>query len=311
MSSHYFNNLFTNFFIPSRGMDFLSCLNENESSESEFPLNDDVHIQKYEALKEINDDYYNTHMASKIFENHFDLLSNGEENKKEFNELIIGDINNSINIENIINSTPFSRNLENKEKKRYFEVVYPTKESLFTNDKNNNKKKVLFLKRKRFKFRRRRIDNTDNIRKKIKRGFFNVTLIAILNEKLKNIGSHKYFEKFPPFFVVDIDRQRNKKIFEMTLKDIFENKKLYEREKKRGLNNYLHNLKAVQSEDVKNNEEFKIILNKTITELFEEYINSDEFKIGEINRLKKKKMNDDYINRYIYLANHLIEFFSK
>ena len=32
-----------------------------------------------------------------------------------------------------------------------------------------------------------------------------------------------------------------------------------------------------------------MILNKTIGELYEEYINSDEFKISEINRLKKIK----------------------
>jgi hypothetical protein len=81
--------------------------------------------------------------------------------------------------------------------------------------------------------------------------------------------------------------------------------------KKSGLNNYLHNLQVIQSEDVKENEEFKIILNKTVRELYEEYINSDEFKIEEINRLKKKNSKDEYINSYIYFSNHLIEFFSK
>ena len=72
-----------------------------------------------------------------------------------------------------------------------------------------------------------------------------------------------------------------------------------------------HNLQVIQSEDVKENEEFKIILNKTVRELYEEYINSDEFKIEEINRLKKKNSKDEYINSYIYFSNHLIEFFSK
>ena len=67
----------------------------------------------------------------------------------------------------------------------------------------------------------------------------------------------------------------------------------------------------VQSEDIKENEEFKVILNKTVRELYAEYINSDEFKIGEINRLKKKNSNDDYINSYIYFSRHLLEFFSK
>ena len=97
----------------------------------------------------------------------------------------------------------------------------------------------------------------------------------------------------------------------MTLKEILETKKIYRLEKKSGLNNYLHNLKVVQSEDIKENEEFKVILNKTVRELYAEYINSDEFKIGEINRLKKKNSNDDYINSYIYFSRHLLEFFSK
>ena len=33
-----------------------------------------------------------------------------------------------------------------------------------------------------------------------------------------------------------------------------------------------------------------MIMNKTIRELYEEYINSDEFKINEINRLKNNKI---------------------
>ena len=52
-------------------------------------------------------------------------------------------------------------------------------------------------------------------------------------------------------------------------------------------------------------------MNKTIGELYKEYINSDEFKINEINRLKNNKMQDEYIAKYISLAKNLIEFFSK
>ena len=55
---------------------------------------------------------------------------------------------------------------------------------------------------------------------------------------------------------------------------------------------YLHNMKIFEDEEIKENEEFKIILNENISELYEEYINSDEFKISEINKLKKYKMQD-------------------
>ena len=313
MFSCYFKNIISNYCVPCADMDLLPYFKENTSLQSEDPIKDDSYFPKEESLIEINDDFSSL-LSSKQFENPLAIPSNEEEGSKEFIDLIIGDINNSIDIESKKDSLPCCENLEKEGKKRYFQVVYPIKESLFTNAKKNNnynKKQEFFLKRKRLQFRRQRMDNKDNIRKKIKRGFFNATLTCLLNEKLKSIGSSKYFMKFPQYFVVDIDRGRNKKVFSMTLKEIFEKKELYKREIKRGLNNYLHNFKVVQNEDIKNNEEFKIILNKTIRELYEEYINSDEFKIREINRLKKKNMKDDYLKRYIYLANHLFEFFSK
>ena len=160
-------------------------------------------------------------------------------------------------------------------------------------------------------FRRQRKDNVDNIRRKIKRGFFNVSLIYKLNEKLKNIGSNKYFEKFPPHFVSDIDKKRNKKIFGMTLSELFLNKEIYNSEKKNGLNNYLHNMKVAKNKEIYDNIEFRNIMERTVGELYEEYINSYEFKTLEINRLKNDKMEDDYVDRYIYIANHLVEFFSQ
>ena len=116
--------------------------------------------------------------------------------------------------------------------------------------------------------------------------------------------------RFPQFFCCDVERKRNNKILDMKLREIFETKELYLNEKKVGLNNYKHNLKVVQSEEIMENKEFKKIMNKTFSELYEEYINSDDFKIGEIKRLKRKKMKEEYIQRYIIIAKALIKFFS-
>ena len=69
----------------------------------------------------------------------------------------------------------------------------------------------------------------------------------------------------------------------MTLQEIFESKEIYLFKDKVTSDNYLHNIKVVQNEEIKENEKFKIIFNKTIRELYEEYINSDEFRISEIN----------------------------
>jgi hypothetical protein len=204
-----------------------------------------------------------------------------------------------------------------KDKKKYFNVIYPHNDSLFNKtDKEDinlitEKDEINFLGNKRLSYRRQRKDNKDNIRTKIKRGFFNSALINKLNDKLKSIGSTKYFMKFPQNFVSDISQKRNKEIVNMTLKEIFEKKELYKQENEIGFENYLHNLKVIQSEIIKENSEFKKILNKTFRELYEEYINSDEFKIGEIGRLKEHKMEDDYIKKYIYLSRELIDFFNQ
>ena len=193
-------------------------------------------------------------------------------------------------------------------------LIILEKVNLFTNIEKNSllaKSGEEMLRRKRFQDRRPRKENQDNIRKKIKRGFFNNGLIKKLNEKLKSIGSKKYLRKFPQHFVSDVNQKRNKELFNMTLREIFENKQLYINEDKEGFRNYLNNLKVIQSEEIKENEELKIIFNKTVNELYEEYINSDEFNIIEINRLKEKKMQDDYIKRYINLARYLILFFTQ
>ena len=189
---------------------------------------------------------------------------------------------------------------------KIFDVIYPKNISLFTLLENNSSSKdVTFLKRKREKIKIRRRKNNDNIRKKIKRGFFNFALIKKLGEKLRSIGSRLNFGKSRQKFISNITKETNKVLIDMTLLEIFEKEELYEKDD----SNYKHNLKVVKSEDVQDNAEFKSILNKKYSELFEEYINSKEFE-DEIERLKEKKMEDDYIKIYINLAKHFIEYFS-
>jgi len=204
---------------------------------------------------------------------------------------------------------------EKKAKKALiFKIDYCPKNSLFTKTKVNNilveeEKENRFINSKRTTTRRKRMENKDNIRKKIKRGFLNYTLIKKLNEKLKQIGSKTYFEKFPQFFSSDVDQKRNKKILNMILGEIFYHKELYVNENKKGLDNFKHNLKVIQSEEIQNSKIFKNILNKTFMQLYEEYLNSNEFNICEINRLKDNNMDDAYIRRYKVIAKDLMKFF--
>ena len=174
---------------------------------------------------------------------------------------------------------------------------------------DKEKEKENFLGKKRAERQRKRKKDKDDMRVKIKRAFYNISLRNKLNGGLKSIGSKKYFEKFPKHLASDANKKRNKEILDMTLNQIFEKKELYIYEDDCGKAKFLHNLKTVQNEEIKQSEVMQKILNKTFRELYEGYINSDEFKIDEIKRLKKTN-GDEYIKKYKDLAENLIEFFS-
>ena len=206
------------------------------------------------------------------------------------------------------NTFPCNEEKNESNKIKIFDVIYREQISLFTNiEKDLIINEQNYIKRKRNITRRRRRDNKDNMRKKIKRGFLNNSLIPKINLLLKSSGNILYFEKFPQNFVSNISRKINNKLINMTLKEIFERKELYE---DKDINNYNHNLTVIKSEEIQECDELNIILNKKYCELFEEYINSKEFQIDEINRLKNKDMNDEYIEKYLFLAKHFTDFFN-
>ena len=155
---------------------------------------------------------------------------------------------------------------------------------------------------------KRRRENQDNIRKKLKTVFFNTFLRKKINEILNNKHSRLYFEKFPISFVNDIRKNTNKDVIDKTLLEIILNKELYS---ENDLSNYNHNIKVVENKEVKQIGELKKILNKTFREIFEEFINSKEFNIDEINRLKNNNLDNIYIERYIYQSKHFIEYFAE
>ena len=228
-----------------------------------------------------------------------------------------------------------NHNVLNKYKKKFvikkkplFKVKPPKRNKLKNSAKNSfdsikEDDKKIFLGKKREK----RKDDLDNIRSKIKRNFINSDIIGQLNELIKKIWNINKLCKFPGHLVRDVNKKRNQIVFGMTLLEFFEKKELYilktksveqsekiqkyyEKQNKNIMKKYEQNLKIIHSDQIKENEEFQKILNKKIHQLYEEYINSPEFKIVEINRLKQNKCDDNYINMYIYLAQDLIKFFS-
>ena len=255
--------------------------------------------EQYNKLKHLNDEYSIGLTTPSIFEkNTFDIL---DENNKEKQKL-----------------EPIAqiKELSDNKKKGIFKIIYPEKVSLFTNMDNNFEFKEevdenktednLFIRKKM-----PRKENKDNIRRKIKRSFFNKYVIPKLNMILKNNGSNLYFMRLPQSFVSDICIKNNKKVINMTLSEIFLNEEININNTNKDLTNYFHNLKVINNMDIKENKEFQKILNMKFYELFNEYLNSVEFQIDEINRLKKKKFENSFINRYISISKNFIDFFSK
>lgn len=202
-------------------------------------------------------------------------------------------------------------------KKRIFKVIYPDKISLFTdlNDRELmfNTDKYNFVKRTKSKIKMNRYKQKDNMRKMIKRRFINTYLKNALNERLVEAGFNSVFEYLPQCFVGNVIQKKEKMLLNKTLIYIFEKKELYDQN---NLANYYHNIKILEQIKKEGNPELKKILNKKYSEIFEEYVNSKEFNEGEINRLKssknKKQIKDEYyIEKYIHLAKHYIEFCSK
>ena len=289
----FFASLFN--FIPDlENMDSFPIFEEDDSIEFDTPFNFNFSSKN----KDINDQS-NISNSSEPSEN--PLLPIDEEEDNYIS-------NKFMKIKGEINAQNRQQNI--KEKNPIFRAIYPMKDSFF---KESNllfaDEEEIFLGRKRGQKKRKRKENADNIRIKAKRAFFNNVIYKALNKLLKNIGSIQYFEKFPNKFTGDVNKKTNKCIVNMSLREIIVNKDLYKRENQKGFNQYLHNLNIVESEEIKANKEFKKILDKTFGELYENYINSDEFLIDEINRLKKEKMSNLYIERYKGFCKQLISFF--
>ena len=227
-------------------------------------------------------------------------------------ELSLDEEDISIQTRPFMNEYPINLNNSSQEscsKDKLFDIILPKSTPIFSKLENDSSTDDgIFLERKRYSIKRRRRENKDNIRKKIKRGFLNNALINKINTIIKSNRGKLCFKRFQQHFVSDVAKKSNKVLLNMTLKEIFEKKEIYDTKE---LKFYYHNLKLIQSEEIFENEELKNILNKKYCELYDEYLNSKEFMHDEIKRLKNNKMEDSYIKRYIYLARNFINFINE
>ena len=217
-----------------------------------------------------------------------------------------------------LDETEEEKNLDQfnkKDKKKIFDVIYPEKNNkiLTENEINSNPLDLFesfdFNKKTRSKVKQRRFTNQDNMRRVIKRRFTNTYLKNKFNKKLKKAGYKKFIECFPQEFAGNVTREINSSIINMTFGQILTDKSIYSGKK---LYQYENNLEIVNLIKKDQNSDLNEMLNKKFSELFEEYLNSDEFKIGEIQRLLNatKPKSGNYIQKYKYLARNLINFFT-
>ena len=177
-----------------------------------------------------------------------------------------------------------NKNEAESEKKDLFTVLYPKK--IFSSLYKRKLTKKIILKNIKL----------DNIRLRIIRGFFNKYLITLFHKILLKNKSHLFFEKFPQKFLMKVIKRSNKEIVNMTLEEIIV--------KEMGLINMHYNYILMKNSYIK---ELKEVLNKKISDLFQEYLDSNEFN-AEINRLKNS-VDNKYIKQYKYLAEKFIESF--
>ena len=209
------------------------------------------------------------------------------------------------------------KNLENlyfmkdiKKKIELFRTI-KSKNTLFTRAKEDLLEKYLtgidFSKKIRSSKKLPNFKQKHYIRVSIKRTFMNTYLLTALNKKLEEVEFNTFFEKFPQSIVSNVAKDFNKNLLNMRLKDIFKKEELYNVKDR---TNFECNLRIVDKIEKEGNPELNVILNRKLRCLFEEYLNSEELGIDEINRLKNSKVEKDeyFIEKYIFLAKHFIEF---
>ena len=229
------------------------------------------------------------------------------------------------------NEKLISYDIINKPKK-IFKEIYP-EIHLFEKAEISNIDEIIptyskydFSKRRRSKIKLPKYLQKHNILVKMKTVAINTYILNALNKKAKEAG-YDQFGKLPPRFVKNVTKGLMKVFMQKTLGQILKERETYaKKEKTQGQTpkekekdtkepentNFFQNSKIVDQIEKGENSELILILNTKICHLFDEYLNSKDFFITEINRLKTKtskiKKDDYYLAKHIYLSRHWKQF---
>ena len=155
----------------------------------------------------------------------------------------------------------------------------------------------------------------DNMRKKIKVNFSNCYLRKKMNDQLQDPESKKQnlkFAKWSQFFVTNYYKEHNRIFLNQTFRDYILDDSFKKGKKPIPLDfaNYENNYKILTYLENKNsnNSELNITLHMKIKDLFNEYLQSDEYK-NSVEDLINNEKDEIYIDIYERVANDFINYY--
>ncbi len=185
--------------------------------------------------------------------------------------------------------------------------LYKYNPNLFIDNNSENKNFIQSKrgreKKKKNKKKTHEKDSKDNIRRKIKTHFFDF-IIEHVNKKLKEVNELKQIV-FLPISYKEKEKSTKKGFkehFERNIGDILQLNVLGSIKEKE------YNLKLYKILQLEKKEEFEDILKMKTHKFYKDiFLSSDYFK-KDINLLLNKDYSEDYVEKYISLANDLLNF---
>ena len=232
---------------------------------------------------------------------------NNETNILENNNLSNSSSSQSTNKSSVLNVSKSNNQLNNNPN----ETLTPPKQT----EENNNDFTPKKIKRKRSKSKtktpktKNRLKfKPEGIRKKIK-SRLHKKLKTIYNEKLKKSNSLMFFDFLPQSFITDVSINNNKAYLKLTMRNLLTKifgTRAKDKEKLSINKKVLQYLDA--NPDIKIESGVDKFLDSTYKDIIQEYVEGNLFE-EDLNKLREEKESEEYIEKYNYIAKHLIEFY--
>ena len=150
----------------------------------------------------------------------------------------------------------------------------------------------------------------DSIRKKIK-SRTHKHLRNLLNEYLRKAKSKMIFDYFPQSFVSNVKININKSVLNLTLRELYLKEfKGLAKDKEKEINNKKVIYYLEKNKDIGTHSGVEKLLNYKYKDILKLYFNSELFK-KDLSRLKDEGEDDEYINKYKFLALNWCDFYEQ